>query len=304
MKPMRVIFLGTSAAVPTVDRNPSSIIVDLGREYILLDAGEGTQKQIIRSGIGFGRLSRIFISHLHGDHYYGVFPLLQTLSILKRRKSLEIYAPQGFHNILSAIVEAAPMESPFEVRVFEIKEKVSFRLKGYTVTMFPVVHGNIPTYGIAVREDDKPGKFDPQKSDELGVPLELRGLLQKGIPIKLPNGRVVHPQDVMGPPRRGKLLVYSSDTRPCRSLIEEGREADLLIHEATYADDLKERAEQAGHSTISEAIEVARACKAKALVLTHFSARYKEEDLARLEAEAKRMFNPLVFAKDLMIYEL
>ncbi len=301
---MRVIFLGTSAAVPTVSRNPSSIIVDLGREYILLDAGEGTQKQIIRSGIGFGRLSKIFISHLHGDHYYGVFPLLQTLSILKRRKPLEIYAPQGFHNVLLAITEVAPVESSFEVKVFEVRGRTSFRLKGYTVTMFPVVHGNIPTYGIAVREDDRPGRFDPQRSDELGVPLELRGLLQRGIPIKLPNGKVVHPQDVMSPPRRGKLLVYSSDTRPCRSLIEEGSEADLLIHEATYADDLRERAEQSGHSTISEAIGVAKACKAKALALTHFSARYREEDLDRLEKEAKRMFNPLIFAKDLMIYEL
>ncbi|PNV78039.1 MAG: ribonuclease Z [Thermoproteota archaeon] len=301
---MRIIFLGTSAAVPTVDRSLSSIAVDVGREYALIDAGEGTQKQIMLSGLGFGKLSRIIITHLHGDHYFGVFPLLQTMSILGRSRPLDIIAPTGFSLIYKALKEITPTLTSYDVRITEVNGESEFRFSNCTIKMFPVDHGNTPTYGISIKEDDKPGKFDPEKSDKLGVPVELRGILQRGIPIKLPDGRIVRPEDVMGPPRKGAKVVFSSDTRPCDSLRREAEEADLLIHEATYDDDKKERAEKTGHSTLSEAIEVGVASKARKIVLTHFSARYKKEDLERMEARIKEKYNNVIFARDLMVLDL
>jgi ribonuclease Z len=301
---MRIIFLGTSAAVPTVDRSLSSIAIDMGREYTLIDVGEGAQKQIMLAGLGFGKLSRIIITHLHGDHYFGVFPLLQTMSILHRSRPLDIVAPAGFSLIYKALKEITPTLTSYYVRITEVNGENEFRLLNCTLRMFPVCHGNTPTYGISIREDDKPGRFDPEKSDKLGVPVELRGILQKGIPIELPDGRVVRPGDVMGPPRKGAKVVFSSDTRPCDSLLKEAEDADVLIHEATYDDDKKDRAEKTGHSTISEAIEVGIASKARKIVLTHFSARYKREDLEKMEAKIREKYNNVIFAKDLMIIDL
>lgn len=301
---MRIIFLGTSAAVPTVDRSLSSIAVDMGREYALIDAGEGTQKQIMLAGLGFGKLSSIIITHLHGDHYFGVFPLLQTMSILGRSRPLNIIAPAGFSLIYGALKEITPTLTSYEVRITEVSGQSEFRMPNCTLKMFPVNHGNTPTYGISIKEDDKPGRFDPEKSDRLGVPVELRGVLQKGIPIKLPDGRIVRPEDVMGPPRRGAKVVFSSDTRPCDSLIKEAEGADVLIHEATYDDDKKDRAEKTGHSTISEAIEVGVASKARKIVLTHFSARYKREDLEKMETRVREKYDNVIFAKDLMVLDL
>jgi ribonuclease Z len=301
---MRIIFLGTSAAVPTVDRSLSSIAVDMGREYILIDAGEGVQKQIMLTGLGFGKLSRIIITHLHGDHYFGIFPLLQTMSILRRSSPLDIIAPAGFSSIYKALKEITPTLTSYEVRIIEVNGENEFRLLNCTLKMFPVCHGNTPTYGISIKEDDKPGRFDPEKSDKLGVPVELRGVLQKGIPIKLPDGKVIRPEDVMGPPRKGAKVVFSSDTRPCDSLLKEAENADVLIHEATYDDDKKDRAEKTGHSTISEAIEVGIASKARKIVLTHFSARYKKEDLEKMETKIREKYENVIFARDLMIIDL
>jgi ribonuclease Z len=301
---MRIIFLGTSAAVPTVDRSLSSIAVDMGREYILIDAGEGVQKQIMLTGLGFGKLSKIIITHLHGDHYFGIFPLLQTMSILRRSRPLDIIAPAGFSSIYKALKEITPTLTSYEVRITEVNGENEFRLLNCTLKMFPVCHGNMPTYGISIKEDDKPGRFDPEKSDKLGVPVELRGVLQKGIPIKLPDGKVIRPEDVMGPPRKGAKVVFSSDTRPCDSLLKEAENADVLIHEATYDDDKKDRAEKTGHSTISEAIEVGIASKARKIVLTHFSARYKKEDLEKMETKIREKYENVIFARDLMIIDL
>lgn len=301
---MRIIFLGTSAAVPTVDRSLSSIAVDMDREYILIDAGEGVQKQIMLTGLGFGKLSRIIITHLHGDHYFGIFPLLQTMSILRRSSPLDIIAPAGFSSIYKALKEITPTLTSYEVRITEVNGENEFRLLNCTLKMFPVCHGNTPTYGISIKEDDKPGRFDPEKSDKLGVPVELRGVLQKGIPIKLPDGKVIRPEDVMGPPRKGAKVVFSSDTRPCDSLLKEAENADVLIHEATYDDDKKDRAEKTGHSTISEAIEVGIASKARKIVLTHFSARYKKEDLEKMETKIREKYENVIFARDLMVIDL
>ncbi len=301
---MKVIFLGTGGAIPTLERSHPSIAVFFDGEYILLDAGEGTQKQIMKSGLGFARLTRIFISHLHGDHFLGLFPLIQTLSLLRRKKRLEIYSPVGLRDVLHELVSKAYLQPRFELEVFEIDKDRCFDFGKYEVSMFHVFHGDTETFGIRVKEADKPGEFDVKKADELGVPVTFRGLLQKGMAIKTPSGRIVFPQDVMGPPRKGKLLVYSSDTRPCKTVIHNAMGADLLIHDATFRDDLKDRAEKTGHSTVGEACEIAIKARVKKLALTHFSARYKNVDLDKIEKEAKSLFNNAFVAKDLLSVNL
>jgi len=297
---MRVIFLGTGGAIPTLERSHPSIAVFFDGEYILLDAGEGTQKQIMKSGLGFARLTRIFISHLHGDHFLGIFPLIQTLSLLRRKKKLEIYSPAGLRDVLHELVSKAYLEPRFEVEVFEINGDRSFDFGKYEVNMFHVFHGDTQTFGIKIKEADKPGEFDVKKANELGVPITMRGLLQKGMTIKTPSGRIVYPEDVLGPPKKGKLLVYSSDTRPCKTVVYNARGADLLIHDATFRDDLKDRAEKTGHSTVGEACDVAIKAGVKKLALTHFSARYKDEDLDKIEKEARTLFHNAFVAKDLL----
>jgi len=301
---LRVIFLGTSSAVPTKDRGLTSLAVMFDGEYVLIDAGECTQRRIIEAGLGFGRLKRVFITHLHGDHFLGLFPMIQTLGILRRSSPLEIYSPPGLAALLECLKEHSSFRVDFPLTLVEFNNEKIFEFRKYTVKVFPVNHGDTPTFGIKISEKPKPGKLDVERADQLGVPPVLRGLLKKGIEVKLPDGRVVRPQDVLGPPRKGKVLVYSSDTRPIETVVKEAAGADLLIHDATFTGDLAERAVATGHSTVEEACQVALKAGVKRLALTHFSARYKKEDLARIEEMARRMFPNAFVARDLMIVDL
>lgn len=297
---MRVVFLGTGGGVPTKCRSSPSVAIVLDGEFILLDAGEGTQRQILKAELGFSRLSRIFISHLHGDHFFGLFPLLETLSLLKRGKAVDIYSPPGLSQILEGLEEAANLRLAFEVSLTEIERDAKLDFGKYEVTMFGVAHADIPTFGIRIEEASMPGRFDAKRAEDLGIPPRSRGLLVRGIPIETPEGRKVSPEEVVGPPRPGRVVVYSSDTRLAESVVKNSANADLLIHDATFTGDLKERAEITGHSTVEEACEVARLAGVKRLALVHFSARYKGEDLAKIEVEAKRIFPNTFVAKDLM----
>lgn len=301
---MKVIFLGTSSAVPTRDRGLTSLAVMFDGEYLLVDAGECTQRKIIEAGLGFGRLKRVFLTHLHGDHFLGIFPMLQTLGILRRTSPLEIYSPRGLVALLECLKEHSSFRVEFPLSVIEYDSEKTFEFKKYTVKVFPVNHGDTPTFGIKISEKPKPGKLDVERADQLGVPPILRGLLKKGIEVKLPDGRIVKPQDVLGPPRRGKVLVYSSDTRPTERVVKEASGADLLIHDATFTGDLADRAVATGHSTVEEACQVALKAGVKRLALVHFSARYKKEDLDKIEEVAKRIFPNAFVARDLMVVDL
>lgn len=299
-----MIFLGTSSAVPTRDRGLTSLAVMFDGEYLLVDAGECTQRKIIEAGLGFGRLKRVFLTHLHGDHFLGIFPMLQTLGILRRTSPLEIYSPRGLVALLECLKEHSSFRVEFPLFVIEYDDERIFEFKKYTVKVFPVDHGDTPTFGIKISEKPKPGKLDVERADQLGVPPILRGLLKKGIEVKLPDGRIVKPQDVLGPPRRGKVLVYSSDTRPTERVVKEASGADLLIHDATFTGDLADRAVATGHSTVEEACQVALKAGVKRLALVHFSARYKKEDLDKIEEVAKRIFPNAFVARDLMVVDL
>ena len=302
---VRVRFLGTSSAVPTDDRGLPAILVKTSGDSLLLDCGEGTQRQLIRARESLMKIDKVVITHLHGDHFFGLMPMIQSLSILRKGSELLIVGPRDLRHILEEVEERTGSKPQFKVVFREIEVSKEMELGKFTVQFFPVDHAGFETYGVKIKERDRPGRFDPAKADELGVPLVLRSVLQKGFSVKLPDGRIVRPQDVMGPPRKGATLVYSSDTRPTESVISAARGADALIHEATYLDELRDRAVATGHSTALEAGKVAEAAGVKKLILTHFSARYREEDLARFEEEASKAYGgEVIAARDFLIVDL
>ncbi len=298
---MRVRFLGTSSAIPTDSRGLPAILIKTMGDSILLDCGEGTQRQMIKAGESLMKIRNVIITHLHGDHFFGLLPLIQTLGILRKNSELHIIGPSGLEDIIRRIEDVTGSKHQFKISFTEIELKRAYNLNKFILEFFPVDHAGFETYGVKIREKERPGRFNPEKADELGIPPILRGILQRGFSVKLPNGRIVKPQEVMGPPRKGPILVYSSDTRPVESVITEAKGADMLIHEATYLHDLRDRAIATGHSTALEAGEVANAANVKKLVLTHFSARYKEEDLVKFKEEASKAFKgEIIIAKDFL----
>ncbi len=302
---VRVRFLGTSSAVPTDDRGLPAILVKTSGDSLLLDCGEGTQRQLIRAKESLMKINKVIITHLHGDHFFGLMPMIQSLSILRKGSELLVIGPKDLRYILEQVEEKTGSKPQFKVVFREIETSKAIELGKFTVEFFPVDHAGFETYGVRIRERDRPGKFDPMKADELGVPLVLRSVLQRGFSVKLPDGRIVRPQDVMGPPRRGAILVYSSDTRPTESVISAAKGADALIHEATYLDELRDRAVATGHSTALEAGKIAEAAGVKKLILTHFSARYRGGDLVRFEEEAAKAYGgQVIAARDFLAVDL
>lgn len=296
-KSMRITFLGTGGSMPSKDRGASGIVVRRGRELLMFDCGEGTQRQMVKAGIGFQRPMRVFITHLHGDHVLGLPALLQSMSLLRREKKLHVYGPEGLAMFVRAFSES--LGGPrFPVILYEITESgVIHEEKGYRVEVVKAVHRtNSWSYGLF--ESPKPGKFNPEKARELGLPEgPIWNKLQHGKNVEV-DGVLFRPEMVCGPQREGRKIVYSGDTSPNEELIILARGADVLIHEATFLDELSERAEEDGHSTAAQAAEVAMKANVWRLVLTHISSRYPEQDAVL--AEAKKMFENVIVASDLM----
>ncbi|MCQ8894446.1 MAG: ribonuclease Z [Methanolinea sp.] len=274
---LHVYFLGTAAALPTPHRNPSCIMVRRGHDTLLFDCGEGAQQQMMRARTGF-LVDAVFITHWHADHFLGLFGLAQTLSFMGRTEPLTIYGPDWVHEVASAVRNLSRYNIKFPVVPVEMKPGSSVRFEGYTVHAFETAHG-LPGLGYALCEDPRPGRFNRQRAIELGVPPgPLFGRLQRGETIRIvKNGetREVSPKEVMGPPRPGRKIVYTGDTRPIHGRISDIAEgADLLIHDATYDDEARERAEEVLHSTAGEAGEAAEHLHASILALVHISSRY------------------------------
>ena len=299
--PIEVVFLGTSGCIPTPERSSPALALRREGELLLFDCGEGTQRQLLRSGLGLPSRMRIFITHLHGDHIFGLPGLLHTLSLLSRREPLEIYGPPGLAAFLACVRESVGLELSFELVVREVGAGLVLEAPGYVVRATWVRHAT-PTLDYALEEKPRPGRFHPERARELGVPeSSLWKELQLGRPVRTPSGRLVRPEEVLGPPRRGLKVVYSGDTAYCETLVELARGADLLIHECTFDDSLMERAEAEYHSTPSGAASIALKAGVKQLVLTHLSARYKEEEI--LLEQARRLFPRTLVARDLMKLE-
>ena len=298
---MRVTFLGTAAARPTVSRNVSSLTVQREGELLMFDCGEGTQRQMMRFGTGFA-LDDIFFSHLHADHFLGVIGLLRTMGLQARENPIRLWVPQGGEAILEGAVKLGVERVPFDVNVIGVVPGSPIRRETYDIIPFRTAHGgNSLGYGLV--EHQRLGRFNPDRARELGVPEgPLWGSLHHGQPVSV-DGRTVNPVDVVGPPRPGRKVIYTGDTRPCRETTEIAAGADLLVHEATFSHDEADRARQTGHSTAREAARVARDARAHRLVLTHISPRYAD-DIRTLEREARKGFPGTIVAYDGLVVEV
>lgn len=293
---LTITMLGTAAACPTVDRNVTSIAVQREGEMFLFDCGEGTQRQMMRYGVGFS-FREIFFTHYHADHLLGLTGLLRTMGLQDRTAPVTLYGPKSAQKILGAAVALGVERNRFPIEIVEIAAGDRLKRDAYDLVVFPTEH-RADTVGYALVEHERLGRFNPERARELGVPEgPLWGRLHKGETVTLPDGRTVAPSELVGASRRGRSVVFSGDTRPCDALIAASTGADLLIHEATFADDEKGRAVETGHSTAREAAMVAKAAGVKRLLLTHVSARYSRE-APELLAEARDVFPATEIAKD------
>jgi ribonuclease Z len=293
---LRVTFLGTSSSRPTVRRNVSALAVQREGDLYLFDCGEGTQRQMMKFGVGFG-LKEIFVTHLHADHYLGLPGLLRTLSLQGRTEELVVWGPGDAADTLRTAAHAGGDRFTFPLRLREIPAGAAVRFVGYQIETFPTDHAP-GSFGLALVEETRPGRFDVERARNLGIPEgPLFGRLHRGEPVVLEDGTVIESKDLVGPPRRGRRLVYSSDTRPCAGTVAAAEGADLLIHECTFSVEESERAAETRHSTARQAAEVADRAGARQLLLTHFSARHSEQP-HRLVKEAKAIFPAVEAAED------
>jgi ribonuclease Z len=293
---LSVTFLGTAAACPTVERNVSAIAIQREGETWLFDCGEGTQRQMMRYGVGFS-FREIFLTHYHSDHVLGVTGLLRTLGLMDRAEPVTIYGPRPAQRIIGGLVSVGIERHKFPIEIVELTPGDRLARKEYDLVVFETEH-RADTIGFAMLEHTRLGRFNPDRARELGIPEgPLWGRVHRGEDVELPDGRKVSAQELVGPPRPGRKLVYAGDTRPCASVIEAAHGADLLIHEATFGEDERDRAEETRHSTAQQAAHVAREARVRRLVLTHVSARYSSE-AAELLAEATAVFPDTTVAKD------
>lgn len=280
----------------------SSIAVQREGRLFLFDCGEGTQRQMMRYGVGFA-VTDIFISHLHADHYLGLTGLLRTLGLQGRTEPLSLWGPPASRATLGLLRELGGETLPFETPILEMRPGEVLRDDGYRIEAFSTRHTR-ESLGLALIEDDRPGRFDVERARALGVPEGPSfGALHRGEAVRLDSGRVIEPDAVVGPPRRGRRLVYSADTRPCEATIQIAHGADLLVHEATFDGAEGERARETGHSTAAEAAEVARRAEVRRLILTHLSARYSDR-AGRLLEEARAIFPDTSVARDGLVVEI
>lgn len=300
---LRLTFLGTSAAQPTIQRNLSGLAVRRERELFLVDCGEGTQRQMIRYGTGFD-VDAIFFTHFHADHYLGAIGFLRTLSMLGREAPLDVYGPRPARKLLDVMLFTGTEQLSFEVRIHEARPGEQARRDGCRLVPFATDH-RTPSLGWALVEDDRPGRFHLEKAEALGVPKgPLFGALQHGKAVTLPDGRTVRPEEVVEPPRRGRKVAVTGDTRPCAATVEAARGADVLVHDSTFGDAEQERAEETMHSTSREAARMAREAGVSRLVLTHLSTRY-DRDFAPLVEQAREEYGgALDVASDGMVIEV
>ena len=286
---LRVTFLGTGGAVPTTERAPSALFVNREGDRLLFDCGEGTQRGMMRHGTGFG-IDHLFVSHLHGDHVLGIPGLVQTLGFNDREDPLTIHCPPGTADDLHDLVHAVGHDPAFEIRIDEVSPgAVALDADGYEVGAFETTHRTV-SQGYVLEEDDRPGRFDRPKAEELGVPVGPKfGRLHAGEPVEAEDGSIVEPDQVVGPPRPGRTFVYTADTRPRERTVEAAEDADLLVHDATFADDMADRARDTAHSTGREAGSIAERAGAKRLALVHISSRYAA-DASPILRDAREAF--------------
>ena len=298
---MKLVFLGTSAAQPTVGRALSCICLEKDGEILMFDAGEGAQISFLKSGLGWNKKMKIFVTHLHGDHCIGILGLLQTMTLQNRNEAVEIYGPDGIEEFIASNIKVLNFGLSFPVIITAVREEKIVDEKLYTVTACEAEH-SVASFSYVFEEKEKPGKFYPKKAKELGVPEgELWHQLQTGNEVKV-GETIIKPSQVLGEKRPGKKIGFSGDTRPTKKLAEFFENCDYLTFDSTFSDDLQDRAEETFHSTAKEAAQLAKNASVSTLILTHFSARYKDE--TELLEEAKQIHSSVIAAKDLFEIEI
>jgi ribonuclease Z len=263
----------------------------------MFDCGEGTQRQMMRYGVSFA-LDDIFFTHLHGDHVIGVIGLFRTLALQGRKETMRLWGPKGTKRVLREAVHFGVDRIGFPMDIIELEPDDRVARAGYEIVPFAAVHRGTTALGYALVEEERRGRFNPELARELGIPEgPLWGQIHKGQTITLDDGRIIHPELLVGPTRAGRKVVLSGDTRPSETTVEHARDADLLVHEATFGDEEASRAAETGHSTAREAARVAQRAGVKQLALTHFSARYSR-DSSEIVREAREVFENLMAARD------
>jgi ribonuclease Z len=278
---LSLFFAGTGGSVPSPRRGLPAILVRRGGDRLLFDCGEGTQRQLMRSA-GLADLDCVFITHFHADHWLGLPGMLKSFALRERDQPLSVYGPKGLRRMMDDTLFIYG-RLPYELSVFEMEPDQTVPFDGYEVVAVAVSHRRANAYGYALVEDSRPGHLDPALAQRLGVtPGPDFGRLTRGETVA-----GVRPEQVMGPTREGRKIVISGDTSPCEMLRLAAHEADVLVHEATFAEEERERADQTGHSTARQAARVALEAKARLLALTHISTRYPGGDLCE---EARSIF--------------
>ena len=298
---IRITFLGTAASRPTVGRNVSGIAVQREGDQFLFDCGEGTQRQMMRFGTGFA-VRAVFVTHVHADHFLGLTGLLRTMALQGRTDPIFLYGPRGSSQVLRTAVHLGGDRINFPVEMVEVEPGEGFEGEGYRIEAFTVAHGTDAT-GWALVEESRLGRFDVDLARELGVPDgPVFGRLHRGEDVEV-DGRLIRAADLVGPPRPGRTIVYTGDTRPADTTVERARGAGLLIHEATFGEEERDRARETFHSTAAEAAGVAKKAEVRSLLLTHLSARYSD-DPGRLREEAAAIFPRVRVARDGLVTEV
>jgi ribonuclease Z len=290
-----LVFLGTSASMPTAQRAPAAFLLRRGGERLLFDCAEGTQRQLQRSNLGLPDIEEIFLTHYHADHFLGLPGMLKTFALRGRDEpGLTVYGPRGLKDLFSKLRPFLG-RLPYELTTVELEPGEQLERGEYVLQAVAVEHG-VSAVGYALVEHDRPGRFDVEAADALGVPPgRERGVLQNGEPITLPDGRVITPDSVLGAARPGRKIVLTGDTAPSPRVVQSAYKADLLVHEATFSEDEKDRARETMHSTAAEAAEVAKLAEVKQLALTHLSSRFFGSELA---GEARAIFPETVVPRD------
>jgi ribonuclease Z len=295
-----VVFLGTAGSAPSAQRAPTALLVRRGGERLLFDCAEGTQRQLLRSSVGLVELEEIFLTHFHADHFLGLPGMLKTFALRGRELPVTVYGPPGLVQLVDALRRVIGRLG-YDLRLQELRPGEALERGDYTIVTFPVEHG-VSAVGYALVEQPRPGRFDVPTADALGVPPgPERGALQRGEPVALADGRTVAPEQVLGPPRPGRKLVLTGDTGPSGSVVEAARGADVLVHEATFLEEERDRARETSHSTAVDAAEAARGAEVGLLALTHLSHRYYGPDVAR---EARAVFPDTVVPRDFDIIDV
>ena len=294
---MKLVFLGTSGAMPTTDRGLTCICLVKDNEILMFDAGEGAQISYLKSGLPWNKKMKIFVTHLHGDHCIGILGLLQTMNLQNRTESVEIFGPDGIDEFIAANIKILNFGLSFPVLISRVNEGLIDDEKDYSVFANDASHG-IPAFSFRFDEKERPGEFFPENAKALEIPEgKLWRELQMGNSIEI-DGKEILSSQVTGKRRPGRKIGVSGDTRPTDELVEFFRNCDYLSFDSTFADELKEKAVEANHSTAKEAAELAEKANVSTLILTHFSARYNDESV--LLEEAKKIHDNTIAAKDLL----